>query len=119
MCKWPRGKMLGGSSNLNYLFYVRGDAKDYDHWADLGFPDWSYKKVLPYFLRSEKYLKESGSPNHNTKGELPVQDSIFLSPMAEAWQKMAEKHELNQSDINDGDVQGFAVPQLNIGNVQL
>ena len=52
--------MLGGSSNLNYLFYVRGDAKDYDHWADLGFPDWSYKKVLPYFLRSEKCVKQSG-----------------------------------------------------------
>ena len=51
--------MLGGSSNLNYLFYVRGDAKDYDHWSDLGFPDLSYKKVLPYFLRSEKYLKKS------------------------------------------------------------
>ena len=51
--------MLGGSSNLNYLFYVRGDAKDYDHWSDLGFPDWSYKKVLPYFLRSEKYVKKS------------------------------------------------------------
>ena len=111
--------MLGGSSNLNYLFYVRGDAKDCDHWADLGFSDWSYKKVLPYFLRSEKYLKKSDDPNHNSKGELPVQDSIFLSPIAEAWQKMAEKHELNQSDINDGDVKGFAVPQLNIGNVQL
>ena len=108
--------MLGGSSNINYLLYVRGDAKDFDHWADLGFLEWSYEKVLPYFLKSEKYLDQAPNDeiNHNRNGELPVRDSIYLSPLAKAWQKMAEKHHLNQSDINDGDLRGFAVPQLNL-----
>ena len=46
--------MLGGSSSLNYLFYVRGDARDYDNWRDLGHSGWSYEDVLPYFKKSEK-----------------------------------------------------------------
>ena len=45
---------------------------------------------------------------------MPVQDSIFLSPLVKAWQKMAEKHGLNQSDVNDGDLKGFTIPQLNL-----
>ena len=48
--------MLGGSNSLNYLFYVRGDARDYDNWKNLGHTGWSYKEVLPYFLKSEKQI---------------------------------------------------------------
>lgn len=48
--------MLGGSNSLNYLFYVRGDSRDYDNWNNLGHTGWSYEEVLPYFLKSEKQI---------------------------------------------------------------
>lgn len=50
---WPRGKVLGGSSNLNALIYIRGSRHDYDNWAKSGAEGWSYQDVLPYFLKSE------------------------------------------------------------------
>ena len=50
---WPSGKMIGGSSNLNFMQYVRGNRHDYDIWASSGSAGWSYEDVLPYFLKSE------------------------------------------------------------------
>jgi choline dehydrogenase-like flavoprotein len=50
---WPRGKVLGGSSSINGMVYIRGQAKDFDHWRQLGNTGWSFEDVLPYFKRSE------------------------------------------------------------------
>ncbi|MDO7559480.1 MAG: GMC family oxidoreductase N-terminal domain-containing protein, partial [Paracoccaceae bacterium] len=51
----PRGKVMGGSSSINGMVYVRGHARDYDHWADSGAQGWSYADVLPYFQRMEHW----------------------------------------------------------------
>ncbi|CAG0903795.1 unnamed protein product [Darwinula stevensoni] len=57
-CRWFRGRMLGGSSALNGALYVRGNHKDYDNWASLGNPGWSFKDLLPLFKRAENFLIE-------------------------------------------------------------
>ncbi|KAJ2944841.1 hypothetical protein O0L34_g1735 [Tuta absoluta] len=70
-CAWLRGRTMGGSSAINYLVYMRGNRKDYDEWAELGNHGWSYREVLPYFLKSEnnrdveahnKYYHAVGGP---------------------------------------------------------
>lgn len=72
---WPRGKVLGGSSAINGMVYIRGNRGDYDHWAQLGLRDWSYEKVLPYFQKSENFLDtniDNAGAWHGKGGELPV-----------------------------------------------
>src|SRR6266705_6199524 len=53
----PRGKVLGGSSSINGLLYIRGQPEDYDHWRDLGNPGWGFADVLPYFKKSEDQVR--------------------------------------------------------------
>jgi choline dehydrogenase len=69
------GKVLGGSSSINFMFYVRGNHHDYDHWQSLGNPGWSYQDVLPYFKKSE-HQQRGASEFHGVDGELSVTDPI-------------------------------------------
>ncbi len=69
----PRGKVLGGSSSINFMLYVRGNHHDYDHWQELGNPGWSYQDILPYFKKSENQQR-GASKYHNVDGELSVTD---------------------------------------------
>ena len=70
----PRGKMMGGSSSINGMVYMRGQAQDYDHWAQLGNRGWSYQDVLPIFQRMERY--EGGSDKFRGRnGLLRVNDT--------------------------------------------
>lgn len=68
----PRGRMLGGSSSVNGMFYMRGHSRDYDGWRDAGCPGWGYADVLPYFKRMETSWRGAG-PWHGGNGPLPVQ----------------------------------------------
>jgi choline dehydrogenase len=81
----PRGRVLGGSSSINGMMYVRGHARDYDHWAQQGLMGWSHAELLPYFRRAQRH--ESGADEYRGgEGPLAVcSPSIERSPLAEAF----------------------------------
>ena len=86
---WPRGKVLGGSSSLNGLLYVRGQAEDYDRWRQMGNEGWGWDDVLPLFKRSEN--QERGPDDfHGTGGELSVSNMRLQRPICDAWVAAAQ-----------------------------
>ncbi|MCB1758111.1 MAG: GMC family oxidoreductase N-terminal domain-containing protein, partial [Gammaproteobacteria bacterium] len=86
--QWPRGKVLGGSSSLNGLLYVRGQAEDYDRWAELGNKGWSFREVLDYFKKSED--QERGADAfHGVGGPQKVSDLRLRRPIADFFIKAA------------------------------
>ena len=88
--QWPRGKVLGGSSSLNGLLYVRGQAEDYDHWQALGNLGWSYQDVLPYFKKSED--QERGADDyHGVGGPQKVSDLRLRRPIADYFIEAAQQ----------------------------
>lgn len=81
---WPRGRVLGGTSAVNGLLYVRGQAQDFDTWRQLGNTGWSYRDVLPYFIRAED--QERGADDfHGAGGPLGVSDVRMQNPLCEAY----------------------------------
>ena len=80
---WPRGKVVGGTSCLNAMVYIRGHRANYDEWARLGNPGWGYDDVLPYFKRSEDNAR-GASDYHGAGGPLAVSDQV-VSPLTEAF----------------------------------
>jgi choline dehydrogenase len=80
---WPRGKVLGGSSSINGMVYIRGQAEDFDHWRQLGNAGWSFDDVLPYFKRAEHQVRGADG-FHGTGGPLCVSD-VAQHPICEAF----------------------------------
>ncbi|XP_050443310.1 glucose dehydrogenase [FAD, quinone]-like [Adelges cooleyi] len=115
-CNWPRGKVLGGSSVLNYMLYVRGNRYDYDGWRDMGNEGWGYSEILKYFTKSEDnrnpYLARPGSPYHRSGGLLTVQEAPWKTPLVlsfvEAGQEVTG---YPNRDINGKYQTGFMVAQ--------
>src|SRR5436190_3790731 len=109
---WPRGKTLGGSSSLNAQMYVRGNALDYDHWAELGNKGWSFDDVLPYFERSER--SERGiAPGRGASGPLNVADLRDPNPTTLAFLQAAEQAGIPRtSDVNGPDQDGLDFTQV-------
>jgi choline dehydrogenase len=81
---WPRGRVLGGSSSLNAMVYVRGHALDYDRWVEQGAAGWSYADVLPYFRRAETF-SEGADAYRGGDGPLHVTRGTTANPLFDAW----------------------------------
>ncbi len=109
---WPRGKVLGGSSSMNAMIYIRGHRWDYDHWRDLGNPGWDYDSVLPYFKKSE--AQENGaSPFHGADGPLHVTNLRCPNPLSEAFIQAAEQAGFRRNpDFNGAHQEGFGQYQV-------
>lgn len=113
---WPRGRTLGGSSSSNAMCYLRGHPADYDQWAALGNPGWSFADVLPYFKRSENQ-ERGGSAHHGTGGPLNVADLRSPSPLTRVFADAGVEVGLTRNDdFNAGNPEGvgpFQVTQKN------
>ncbi len=112
----PRGKLLGGSSSLNGMVYIRGHRWDYDHWSELGNAGWSYAEVLPYFKRSEDNVRGE-SLYHGVGGGLKVSDApckhILFDKFIEAGLELGYS---STDDFNGAQQEGFARYQATLRN---
>ena len=103
---WPRGKVLGGSSTINGMVYVRGNRHDYDRWAQMGLPGWSYDEVLPAFRRSEAHV-ERDDVYHHRAGELTVCRARGRNPLFDRFVEAGGQagHPVND-DFNGAEKEG-------------
>lgn len=115
---WPRGKVLGGSSSINGLLYVRGQPKDFDHWRQLGNNGWGWEDVLPLFKRAESW---EGMPTteRGSDGPLTVSKSRVKRAIVDAWVEAAiECGYPHNADYNSGDQEGAGHFQMTMKNGQ-
>jgi choline dehydrogenase len=113
---WPRGKLLGGSSSINAMCYIRGHATDYDHWADLGNPGWAYKDVLNYFKKSEANSRGADA-FHGDSGPLSVSDLRHTNELSHAFIEAAAQAGLaRNTDFNGPTQEGFGLYQVTQAN---
>jgi choline dehydrogenase len=111
---WPRGRVLGGSSSINAMCYIRGDARDYDEWASLGLPGWDYRSVLPYFIKAE-HQQRGASAHHGVGGPLHVEDLRHRNVLSEVFlQAAAERGHVLNDDFNAASQQGFGMYQATL-----
>jgi choline dehydrogenase len=111
---WPRGKVLGGSSALNGMIYIRGAKADFDAWAYNGAPGWSYADVLPYFKRSEDY-EDGPSEYHGAGGPLPVTHIKEPNPATVAMiEAAAEVGVPRNDDPNADDILGVGLTHMTV-----
>lgn len=111
-CSWPRGKVLGGSSVLNAMLYIRGNRKDYDQWASIGNDGWDYASVLPYFRKAEnmRIPQFQNSMYHGTDGYLTVEYFRTVSALTDIFLAAAtDMGMMNlEGDFNGRSQWGFA-----------
>lgn len=109
----PRGRVLGGSSSINGMLYVRGNPADYDGWAQLGCRGWSYDDVLPLFKRSETYKQGGDIEYRGNSGPLMVEDYRTILPMTHRFVKAAQQAGHNYTpDYNGGQQEGVGYSQM-------
>jgi choline dehydrogenase len=112
---WPRGRVLGGSSSINGLIFIRGQHEDFDDWDRLGASGWSYRELLPYFRRYERY-SGGESQYHGGLGEFEVSNLRNNNAASTAWVEAGVEFGLpRNSDFNGETTYGVGSYQLGIG----
>jgi choline dehydrogenase-like flavoprotein len=111
-----RGKVIGGSSSINAMAYVRGNRADYERWASRGLPDWSYDKVLPYFRKAESW--EGGASEYRGgDGPLGTRKARYQDKLVDAYLAAAQEMGYALNDDYNGAVQdGFSRMQMTLRN---
>ncbi|KZC09327.1 Glucose dehydrogenase [acceptor] [Dufourea novaeangliae] len=115
-CKWPRGKVMGGSSVLNYMIATRGSPKDYDNWAKMGNTGWAYKDVLQYFKKLENILipeLRKDKKHHGTKGPVTIDYAPYHTPLLAAFLNAGQELGYPLVDYNSEKLIGFSQIQSN------
>ncbi|HVM98987.1 MAG TPA: GMC family oxidoreductase N-terminal domain-containing protein [Caulobacteraceae bacterium] len=116
---WPRGKVLGGSSSINGLIYIRGQHADYDGWRQLGCEGWGWEDVKPYFLRAENQERAGIGPLHATGGPLNVSDVTQTHEVSDDVIEACVAAGIPRNDdVNGEDQEGVAYYQLTVKNGQ-
>lgn len=110
---WPRGKVVGGSSSINAMVYIRGQQQDYDDWRDLGNPGWGWQDVLPYFRKSETF-SDGGNEYRGDSGPLYVNNvSSQYHPLCKRFFEAARQNGIDYNpDFNTGDQEGVGYYQI-------
>ncbi len=113
---WPRGKVLGGSSSINGMVYIRGQQEDYDHWRQLGNAGWSFQDVLPYFRRAEDQ-QTFHDDYHGNGGPLAVSDPTYSHPICDAFIEAAvDAGYPRNKDFNGATQEGVGYQQTTTRN---
>jgi choline dehydrogenase len=113
---WPRGKVLGGSSSINGLIYIRGQRQDFDLWRQLGNTGWSYDDVLPYFRRAENQ-ERGADEHHGAGGPLDVTDLRARHELHDAFMAAAEEAGYPRNDdFNGAEQDGVGPLQVTVRN---
>jgi choline dehydrogenase-like flavoprotein len=110
---YPRGKVVGGSSAINAMVYMRGQAGDYDHWRQLGLPGWSWDDVLPYFKKHENHFLGAGD-HHAVGGEWRIEHPRLRWDIIDVWREAAAQYGIPPcNDFNTGDNEGSCYFHVN------
>lgn len=116
---WPRGKVLGGSSSINGLLYIRGQQADYDGWRQLGCEGWAWDDVYPYFRKAQHQERGGCGDWHATGGPLNVSDVTETNPISDAVvEACVEAGIPRNADVNGAQQEGVAYYQLTVKNGQ-
>lgn len=110
---YPRGKVLGGCSAINGMIYIRGQARDYDQWRQMGNSGWGWDDVLPYFIRSEDHVS-GGDDHHGAGGEWRIENQRLSWEILDAFRDACGEVGIPKiTDFNTGDNEGAAYFQVN------
>ncbi|XP_023943772.2 glucose dehydrogenase [FAD, quinone] [Bicyclus anynana] len=117
-CNWPRGKVVGGSSVLNFMIYTRGAAPDYNNWEALGNEGWGWNEVLPYFKKIENFNipAHDNRQYHGRDGYLNVEHAPYRTTKGKAWVKGAQELGFKYNDHNGANPAGVSFLQLSMKN---